>query len=123
MGSLEGHRWEYLHQVERPFFTPDAVLGYLPAIEEQTTLHFRRLLEQVEVEPEVAVLEVWAGLFARTVLAVLFGHHDEAPLERTGMRSSPGGTSSPGAPSWDGSTESTGARKGTSDPWAPMPPG
>src|SRR5688572_17414399 len=33
MGSLEGSRWEYLHQLQQPFFTPRFAQTYLPLAE------------------------------------------------------------------------------------------
>ncbi|MEJ7809649.1 MAG: cytochrome P450 [Gemmatimonadaceae bacterium] len=78
MGSLDGQRWEYLHRLQRPFFTPRAVGGYLPAVEALTTLHFQRLAERLGTQSEVAVLDVFADLNARIVLSVLFGQDGES---------------------------------------------
>lgn len=82
MGSLEGPRWEYLHRAQRPYFTPDAVVRYLPAVETQVTIGLQRLADGLEAEPHVPLLELLAELNARIVLCVLFGRDEEpAALE------------------------------------------
>ena len=78
MGSMEGERWEYLHRVERPFFTPRAVQGYLDAAAHITTLHFEQMAERIDDAGAFPVLDVFSELNARIVLSVLFGQHDEA---------------------------------------------
>lgn len=76
MGSMEGERWEYLHRVERPFFTPKAVNEHLATAARITTLHFDRLAEGLEGTGAVAVLDAFSELNARIVLSVLFGESE-----------------------------------------------
>ena len=78
MGSLDGERWEYLHRLQRPFFTPKAVQGHLAAVERLTTLQLRTLAEHLDEAGEVSVLDVFSELNARIVLSVLF-EDDDAP--------------------------------------------
>jgi cytochrome P450 len=85
LGTLEGERWEYLHDAQRPFFTPEATRSYLPAVNEQTRLHFRRLARASDAPAETALLESFAELSARIVLAALFGQ-DREPLAREAAR-------------------------------------
>jgi cytochrome P450 len=73
LGSLEGERWEYLHRVEGPFFSPRSVGGYLAAVAEQTTMHVDGLERLARMEQPVAMLETLSELNTRIVLAVLFG--------------------------------------------------
>lgn len=82
LGTLEGDAWEYLHEAERPFFTPDAARRYLPALDEQVLRHLRGLVDRPEAPPEVPLLASFAELYARTLVQVLFGQEDEpASLE------------------------------------------
>jgi cytochrome P450 len=78
MGALEGPQWERLHEVERPFFTPEAVRGYLPLVETQVRRHFAPLASGGPGARPLAVLDSLAELNARIVLSVLFGREDEA---------------------------------------------
>ena len=83
MGALDGERWEYLHRVQRPFFTPRAVDTYLPAVERLVTLQLQTLADGLEDHHEVRLMDVLTTINARIVLSVLFGQDVERePLER-----------------------------------------
>lgn len=73
MGSLDGPRWDYLHNVQRPFFTPKATQAFLPTVASVTTDHLQRIADTVGVCPETKVLDLFSTLNARIVLSVLFG--------------------------------------------------
>jgi cytochrome P450 len=82
IGSLEGESWEYLHRTQRPFFTPRAVQDYLPTVEALSGEAFDRLARRVATHATVPLLDVFAELNARIVLAVLFGDKNESdPME------------------------------------------
>ena len=78
MGSLDGPRWEYLHNKERPYFTPGAVRAFLPRGHTAIVRQFDQLARRIESEPRVAVLDVLSELSARVTLAALFGRDDES---------------------------------------------
>jgi len=77
MGSLDGARWEYLHRVQRPFFTPKSAQAYLPTVGKLTSDHLQTLSDSLDGGREVKVLDLFSGLNARVVLSVLFGHDTE----------------------------------------------
>lgn len=77
MGSLEGDRWEYLHGLQSPSFTPGAVRALMPAAATLIDREFRALEERIVAEPEAAVLDVFSVLNVRIILATLFGREPE----------------------------------------------
>jgi cytochrome P450 len=77
MGSLDDERWEYLHRIQGPFFTPRAVRGYMPTVGAQTTQYFETLAERLAEVPEVPILEAFGELNTRIELSVLFGRDDD----------------------------------------------
>jgi len=85
MGSIEGPGWEYLHQLQQPFFTPRFVQNYLPIAEEITTLRLQHLADHLDGGKEVTIAHVLGELNTQILLSVLFGQHlDPHALEIAG---------------------------------------
>lgn len=93
MGALDGERWEYLHAVQRPFFTPRAVETYHPIIAGHVTA-FTERLERSRAggrstnrpqgrprEEDVGLLHELSALNARIVLSALFGQEESVELD------------------------------------------
>lgn len=72
LGSLEGERWQYLHEVQQPFFTPRAAQRYLPVAHQLTTAHLAELARSVGAGRDVPVLRLLSELNLRILLTVLF---------------------------------------------------
>jgi cytochrome P450 len=79
LGSVEGERWDYLHRLQQPFFTPRNVQRYLPAAQAFTTAHLRSLAETTAGGSTVGVLDSLSALNVHVLLHVLFGADEELP--------------------------------------------
>ncbi|MBR9988501.1 MAG: cytochrome P450 [Gemmatimonadetes bacterium] len=79
LGSVEGERWDYLHQLQQPFFTPRNVKRYLPAAQEITTAHLQRLAGETGEGRTVSVLDALSRMNVHVLLHVLFGADEALP--------------------------------------------
>lgn len=86
LGTLEGERWEYLHEAQRAFFTPDAIRSRMDAVEKQARDHFRAFHGEGGAGAQVALLDSFAVLNARIVLAVLFGQDGDPAAPEVARR-------------------------------------
>lgn len=86
LGSLDDARWAYLHRIERPFFTPRAVDGYMARVAEVTTEHLARVGRTADGAASVPVLASLAELNARILLDVLFDRPSEPRVAEIARR-------------------------------------